>query len=381
MTDSAALAPAPMTRRQMREIERREEAARARAAVSPSLPPRAEAPKVPALSLVVSAPSAPEQATAAAPTTTAAPAALRVVADELDQVAPVADRIPMGAEPSETPTITLEAARSRRALREAEKAAAAAQKPHIGRAAVLGSLGVVTIAGPLTGFAGTDTAAQAAAAGIVAETPVLDVAAGSAGRNVLEGSVSTGEMLMANPTAMVMAAGEASRNGEREVVSACETVVAATGTTAVNIQVAEELTRPMAAGTYRDTSLYGPRWGSFHNGTDMAAPVGTPLYAVASGEVVHAGEGIEGRSGNLVIIHSVVNGQDVWFWYGHMYDDGVYVTEGQQVHAGEVIGGVGNKGFSTGPHLHFEIHSGSWDNHVNPLTWLSNNGASFPGQC
>lgn len=358
MTEPAALAPVPMTRRQMREIERREEEARARAAVDPSLPPlhAADAPEEPA----------------------PRPAQLRAIPDELDAIAPVADRIPMGAEPSEAPTVTLEAARRRRDLREAAKAS---QKSHAGRAAILGSLGVVTIAGPLTGFAGSDTAAQAVAVGISAETPVLQIAAGSAGRNVLEGSVSSGERLTANPTALVMAAGEASRNSEREVVNACEPVVAATGNTAVNITVAESLNRPMAAGTYRDTSTYGPRWGSFHNGTDMAAPVGTPLYAVAAGEVVHAGDGIEGRSGTLVIIHSVIDGEDVWFWYGHMYADGVFVQEGDTVAPGEVIAQVGNRGFSTGPHLHFEVHTGTWDNHVNPLTWLSDNGATFPGQC
>lgn len=355
MTELAALAPAPMTRRQMREIERREEEARIRAAVDLSVSPVHEAG--------VSEPI---------------PAAPLLPVSELDAIAATIDRIPVGAEPSETPTITLDAARRRRDLRQAAKAP---QRSHAGRAAVLGSLGVVTIAGPLTGFAGSDTAAQAVAASIQAETPVVDIVAGAAGRNLLEGTVPSGDLLVANPTAMLQASSEASRNAEREVITACETPVAATGVTAVNIQIAQSLTRPMASGTYRDTSTYGPRWGSFHSGTDMAAPLGTPLYAVADGEVVHAGDGIEGRSGTLIIIHSVIDGKDVWFWYGHMYADGVYVKVGDQVNAGEMIAAVGNKGFSTGPHLHFEIHTGSWDNHVNPLTWLSTNGATFPGQC
>lgn len=69
--------------------------------------------------------------------------------------------------------------------------------------------------------------------------------------------------------------------------------------------------RPMAEGTFRNTSLYGPRWGTFHTGTDMAASVGTPILAIADGTVVQAGGGEHGRSGQLVIIHHVIDGLDV----------------------------------------------------------------------
>ena len=121
---------------------------------------------------------------------------------------------------------------------------------------------------------------------------------------------------------------------------------------------------PLAEGTYRSSSAYGPRLDpftgeqSFHLGHDFAAPIGTPIYAVAHGEVVHAGVGIDGRSSNLIIIRHEIAGQYFTSWYVHMFDDGVGVYVGQHVRAGDVIGKVGNNGYSTGPHLHFEIHPG-----------------------
>jgi len=59
----------------------------------------------------------------------------------------------------------------------------------------------------------------------------------------------------------------------------------------------------------------------------------------------------------------------------------VHVSEGDVVTAGQLIAGVGSNGNSTGPHLHFEIHTGEADNAVNPLTWLGSADAVFPGKC
>lgn len=95
---------------------------------------------------------------------------------------------------------------------------------------------------------------------------------------------------------------------------------------------------------------------SFHAGLDMAAPLGTPVQAVADGRVVYAGPGIAGRSSQVVIVEHLVNGRQFTSWYVHMYPSGVHVSPGQQVRAGQVIAEVGNNGRSTGPHLHLEIH-------------------------
>ena len=113
--------------------------------------------------------------------------------------------------------------------------------------------------------------------------------------------------------------------------------------------------QPMKQGTYRISSGYGPRWGSFHAGLDFAAPIGTPIYAVADGVVV---EGKDRRN---------VSGFGSWIWldcqrsvgkdfiYGHVKHSGILVKKGDRVRAGQQIGVVGNEGQSTGPHCHFEI--------------------------
>ena len=350
MTSVAVPAPAPLTRRQLRELERAREAAEL-----------AEAGAAPAPEL----PAAPTDA----PT------------DDLDVVAPVIDHLPMGATPSEELTEHLRVTVSRRDLRRPAQPTGTRAGRMAPRAAILTSLGALTIAAPLTGFVSSSSPAAAIGPMVPTEVSVLDTVDSAAAARTLEGSLPTGAALQYDPTAVTRAAELASRQQARTGVPACAPVEGASGLREAYTERDEVLYRPMMQGTYRDTSVYGPRWGSYHYGTDMAAPVGTAIYAVAKGEVIYAGGGKEGRSGQLVIIHHVIDGVDVYTWYGHMYSGGVYVSAGQKVEAGEMIAGVGNNGFSTGPHLHFEVHVGEYGNHVNPLTWLSDSGAVFPGSC
>jgi len=58
-----------------------------------------------------------------------------------------------------------------------------------------------------------------------------------------------------------------------------------------------------------------------------------------------------------------------------MYTQGLYVEKGQTVTAGQVIAGVGNNGYSTGPHLHFEVHTDDNLTTTDPLAWLAQQGA------
>jgi murein DD-endopeptidase MepM/ murein hydrolase activator NlpD len=98
-----------------------------------------------------------------------------------------------------------------------------------------------------------------------------------------------------------------------------------------------------------------------HAGLDIAAAMYDPLYAAAAGTVSFAGS--SGGYGNLVVIdHS-----DGWqSWYGHL--SLLYVTAGQEVSQGEPIGAAGSTGFSSGPHLHFELrHEGI---PMDPLVYL-----------
>ncbi|WP_291081102.1 M23 family metallopeptidase [Dietzia sp. UBA5065] len=116
------------------------------------------------------------------------------------------------------------------------------------------------------------------------------------------------------------------------------------------------------------TSGFGPRWGTFHNGTDFGAPIGTPMYAVKSGKVVAAGP----ASGYGLWIR-IQTDDGYLLEYGH--NDQNYVSVGQRVNAGQVIGTVGNRGYSTGPHLHFGVRNqgGQW---IDPVPWLRANGVA-----
>ena len=94
---------------------------------------------------------------------------------------------------------------------------------------------------------------------------------------------------------------------------------------------------------------FGPRDDRFHTGVDFAAGYGTPVVAARSGRVVSAGYDA-GGFGNLVVIS---HGGGVTSWYAHL--NRIRVGSGAYVGQGARIGDVGATGFSTGPHLHFEV--------------------------
>jgi murein DD-endopeptidase MepM/ murein hydrolase activator NlpD len=118
----------------------------------------------------------------------------------------------------------------------------------------------------------------------------------------------------------------------------------------------------------RLTSGFGSRWGTLHAGIDFAAPIGTPERAVMDGVVLRAGP----ASGfGLAVYVQHANG-DVTV-YGHM--EQILVAEGQTVRAGDTIALLGNRGQSTGPHLHFEVHAGGIDGEkIDPIPWLHDRG-------
>lgn len=111
------------------------------------------------------------------------------------------------------------------------------------------------------------------------------------------------------------------------------------------------------------TSGYGPRWGRMHRGIDIAAPVGTPIYAAADGTVARAGWN-SGGYGNLVDIRHPDGSMTR---YAH--NSRLLVRAGQQVRQGQHIAAMGSTGYSTGPHLHFEIHLPG-NGTVNPVAHL-----------
>jgi len=96
-----------------------------------------------------------------------------------------------------------------------------------------------------------------------------------------------------------------------------------------------------------------------HNGTDYVAPKGTPVSAMANGQVLAAGH--QGGYGKLVVLRHP-NGYKTF--YGHLSGFAKGVRKGASVTQGQLIGYVGSTGVSTGPHLHFEMRVN--DRPVNP---------------
>ncbi|RVW02963.1 M23 family metallopeptidase [Rhodococcus xishaensis] len=122
-----------------------------------------------------------------------------------------------------------------------------------------------------------------------------------------------------------------------------------------------------ATGTF--TSHFGYRWGTLHAGVDIANALGTPIYAVADGEVIDAGP-VSGFGRWVRLQHD----DGTVTLYGHLNSE--VVTVGQRVMAGDQIATMGNTGYSTGPHLHFEVHLGG-ANKTDPVPWLATRGISL----
>ncbi|WP_069161672.1 M23 family metallopeptidase [Nocardia altamirensis] len=122
-----------------------------------------------------------------------------------------------------------------------------------------------------------------------------------------------------------------------------------------------------AAGTF--TSGYGARWGVQHLGVDIAGPIGTPIVAVADGKVLEAGPA-SGFGMWIKLLHD----DGTITIYGHI--DTATVSPGQRVMAGDQIATIGNRGFSTGPHCHFEVWLNGSDK-IDPLPWLATRGISL----
>ena len=111
---------------------------------------------------------------------------------------------------------------------------------------------------------------------------------------------------------------------------------------------------------YRYHPLYG--YYKMHYGVDLAVPYGTPIYATKSGTVTTATYGT--ANGNYV---SISHNDGYASLYAHM--DNYVVSVGDYVNQGDIIGYVGTTGWSTGPHLHFEIFYGGTN--VNPMNYIS----------
>jgi murein DD-endopeptidase MepM/ murein hydrolase activator NlpD len=158
------------------------------------------------------------------------------------------------------------------------------------------------------------------------------------------------------------------------------------GPQSVTVMAAPVLALPLPSGVYRMTSPQGPRCAPTinaslaHMGQDMAAPLGTPIYAIAAGVVKTAKP--NPAAGQWIVIEHVVDGKVITSSYSHSRNATEFVRVGDRVTAGQRIATVASTGVSTGPHLHLEIWEGRYGEAaggkvLNPDTWLAARGVSL----
>ena len=255
----------------------------------------------------------------------------------------------------------------------------------LGRTAVLSVLAVATVLAPLSSHLDNTPLASAAMkmhpSGSSTQSPA---ASGTKASSVASAVLGSDDLDEDSDTQLSNVPDAATRARIREAFqNAAKTCSSATGasgdTTAFSTK--PQLFYPMLPGTYEISSEYGYRthptlgYRKLHAGQDMAAPVGTPIYAAAAGTVTTAGM-VDG-TGTITIKHEI-DGQ-VWYTsYLHMYEDGIHVKVGDTVTAGQMIAGVGNTGRSSGSHLHFEVRTKddtADESTVEPWGWLKQHNA------
>ena len=115
------------------------------------------------------------------------------------------------------------------------------------------------------------------------------------------------------------------------------------------------------------SSPFGYRWGTLHPGDDLAGPYGSPILAATDGCIEAAS--YDGGYGNRILMKDWDGTETL---YGHM---SAFVRTSGCVKAGTVIGREGSTGFSTGPHLHFEVHVNGVA--IDPLPFMAARGVHF----
>ncbi|MFJ5872452.1 M23 family metallopeptidase [Dietzia maris] len=239
--------------------------------------------------------------------------------------------------------------------------------PHAlrGRAAVLAVAAGAAVTAASAGSAMSDTSTHSAEAGDIALLANGEAAPGITAQSAPHSSAPSTPSLPAPVVVPAVAAD--TENAQSAMLYAG---------TEINTQreIAEEQARRprFAAPTVGTlTSDFGSRWGALHGGIDVANSMGTPILAATDGLVIDAGPA-QGF-GNWVRIMADDGTITV---YGHM--ETVDVTKGARVVAGQKVAGMGNRGFSTGTHLHFEVLVDGTQR-VDPVAWLAQNGIALAG--
>jgi murein DD-endopeptidase MepM/ murein hydrolase activator NlpD len=171
--------------------------------------------------------------------------------------------------------------------------------------------------------------------------------------------VKAADMQRAAAEAEAARAAEAARQAEEAARAAEAAKAAETASVGGAVQMV----------TGRVTSGFGGRWGRAHEGVDIAAPIGTPIHVPLAGTVIDSGP----ASGFGLWVR-VRHDDGTVTTYGHINRS--LVSTGQKVAAGEEIAEVGNRGHSTGPHLHIEVTTPAGKK-INPRPWLDQHGIGY----
>lgn len=183
-------------------------------------------------------------------------------------------------------------------------------------------------------------------------TVLLEQAFTSDGRQVGHGRIIWAELKLANKRTAAVHRFRPERGADQYWLPNGESVVKSL------IRTPMDLRRVSSRFGMREHPILG--FSAMHTGTDFAAPYGTPVIAAGNGVVKQAGP--NGGYGNWVLI---AHDQKISTGYAHLARFAPGIRPGARVRQGQVIGFVGSTGLSTGPHLHYELHSGGRP--VNPI--------------
>ncbi len=235
-----------------------------------------------------------------------------------------------------------------------------------GRAAVLAVAAGAAVSAASAGSALTNSAPQATEAGDIA----LLAHRGEAPSTSTPAAPSTSATATPSAPAPVVVPASAGTAVDESIQSAM--LYAGTEINAQREIEEEKARRPKivipAVGSF--TSPFAMRWGSFHSGIDIANAPGTAILAATDGTVVDSGPA-QGY-GNWI---RIMSDDGVMTTYGHMQT--LDVSVGDRVTAGQKIAGMGSLGFSTGPHLHFEVEVDGQK--IDPILWFAQHGLELIG--
>jgi murein DD-endopeptidase MepM/ murein hydrolase activator NlpD len=285
------------------------------------------------------------------------------LAEEIDSTA---------MEPTEHPAGL---ARSRRGLRAAALPVSRSQRPATATRKKRSPMRSLFVVGVITALVGSAAIPAFAAANSTPEARTIQQVAADHAQSLVVGSTQKVETL-SRDSYSATTAGEIAKKKAAEAAAARARQAAKVASVSRSSNMDLTMTGP-GTGAIRwplaTISSIGDGFlsrGGEHQGVDLLAPGGTPIFAATSGTVKVSSEGYYGY-GVAIVIDTVIAGKRVETLYGHMRYGSRQVSTGQHVTVGQPIGRVGSTGRSTANHLHFEV--GINGSRIDPLAWLRAN--------